>query len=511
MPKNSISDWKRVLADPETRKAYAESVREHDAAVGAFLEFDPERRLHPPITATGASGAQEAEAGAARGDRDFDAAVIDGMPFGVKDNIAVAGFKLTCGSRMLEDLVSPYTATAVRRLEAAGARVVGKTNLDEFGMGSSTDNSALGVTNNPHNHARVAGGSSGGSAAAVAADLVPFALGSDTGGSIRQPASFCGVYGLKPTYGTVSRYGLVAFASSLDVVSVLARELSVLKAAFAAMRGPDERDHSSIAPADIPAGELPTAEVRTIGVLRGLGRAEAGGGGAGGRPSGASDSGGSGGLDPAVAAAYERTVERLIAAGYEVKELELDTLKYVVPAYYTIATAEASANLARYNGVRYGLRPEMAENPEELVRSAREEGFGPEVKLRILLGTYVLRSGFQDQYYLRAQKIRTAIRNELSEVFGGVQALLTPTAPVLPFAHGESELSAFQQKLADRFTATANLAGIPAISVPGEQAEGLPIGMQLLAPAFGEARLFAVAERLAALDGRAENGAKNRE
>ncbi len=494
MSNTSVNDWKRILAAPETRKAYADEVRRLDAELGAFLEFDPERRLNPPVV--GVEGVP-AEA---------DGGLIEGMPFGVKDNIAVAGFRLTCGSRMLEELVSPYTATAVRRLEAAGARVVGKTNLDEFGMGSSTDNSALGVTNNPHDHARVAGGSSGGSAAAVAADLVPFALGSDPGGSIRQPASFCGVYGLKPTYGAVSRYGLVAFASSLDVVSVAARELAVMKAAFNAMRGRDERDHSSIAPEDLPPAERPSAELRTIGVLRGLGSAgKAGGGddraGAGGRADDNAGGGKADGLDPAVAAAYERTVERLKDAGYEVKEIELETLKYVVPAYYTIATAEASANLARYNGVRYGLRPEMAENPEELVRTARDQGFGPEVKLRILLGTYVLRSGFQDQYYLRAQKIRTAIRNELAEAFGGVQAILTPTTPVLPFAHGESELSAFQQKLADRFTATANLAGIPAISVPGEHSDGLPIGMQLLAPAFGEERLFAVAERLAALGG----------
>ncbi len=473
----TMSYWNRVLHDARRREAYTKFVRTQDAGLGAFLEFDPARRLDPPLAEHADPGdvsyagsvSRARSRGAAAGGETPESALA-GVPFAVKDNIAVAGFNLTCASRILEELQSPYTATAVRRMEAAGARVVGKTNLDEFGMGSSTDNSALGVTHNPYDHTRVAGGSSGGSAAAVAAGLVPVALGSDTGGSVRQPASFCGVYGLKPTYGAVSRYGLVAFASSLDVVGVCARELSPLQAVFNVIRGLDERDHTSQEPVSGPS-----AKVSVVGVLTGLQ-----------------------GLDPAVRAAYERTVEYLQGLGYALREVELSTLKYVVPAYYTIATAEASANLARYNGVRYGLRPERAENPDELVRIARDEGLGPEVKLRILLGTYVLRSGFQDQYYLRAQRIRTAIRNELARAFDNVQAILTPTVPVLPFAHGEGELTAFQQKLADIFTATASLAGIPALSVPCESTTGgLPVGMQLLAPAFAEERLFAVAGRLA--------------
>ncbi len=463
-----MSYWNRVLGAPHTREAYAAFVRAQDERLGAFLEFDPERRN------TADRGTED---GRGAGGHRRGVGLLAGLPVAVKDNIAVAGFRLTCGSRFLEALRCPYTATAVRRLEAAGARVVGKTNLDEFGMGSSTDNSALGVTNNPYDHARVAGGSSGGSAAAVAAGLVPLALGSDTGGSVRQPASFCGVYGFKPTYGAVSRYGLVAFASSLDVVGACARDLDTLEAAFAAMRGLDERDHSSLAPeADTGAGSaVPAggAEVRAVGVLTGLE-----------------------GLAPGVQAAYASTIAKLRGRGYELREISLNTLQYVVPAYYTIATAEASANLARYNGVRYGARPEMADNPDELVRTARDEGFGPEVKLRILLGTYVLRSGFQDQYYLRAQRIRTAIRNELNRAFEQVQVILTPTVPVLPFAHGEGELTAFEQKLADQFTATASLAGIPALSVPGEWADGLPVGMQLLAPAFAENRLWALGREL---------------
>ncbi len=453
-----------------TLEEYLEFVRGADRKTGAFLEIRAAPQADLPVAAD--------ESGTAGDPLPLP------LPVAVKDNIAVRGLHLTCGSRMLEGLISPYTATAVERLQRAGATVVGKTNLDEFGMGSSTENTPLGRTVNPWNHDLVAGGSSGGSAVAVAQQLVPVALGSDTGGSVRQPAAFCGVYGLKPTYGTVSRYGLVAYASSLEVIGVLGADIATVAQTYRVMRGLDEHDHSSV---DHPADSR--GAVRTIGVLRG-----------------------ELGLDPAVARNYAETERVLKGLGYRIKPVTLTTLEYVVPAYYTIASAEASANLARYNGVRYGYRPVYAENPEELVRKARSEAFGREVKTRILLGTYVLRSGFQDQYYTRAQKIRTLIRRELEEVYREVDVLLMPVFPVQAFpradaagepsaAHASSTagtaLDAFQQKVADRFTSTANLAAVPALTVPSGLENGLPVGMQLMGPAFSEERLFSVASALA--------------
>ena len=393
---------------------------------------------------------------------------LSGMQFGVKDNIAVEGMHLTCGSKMLKDFVSPYDATAVAKLKAAGAVCVGKTNLDEFGMGSSTDNSALAVTNNPWDLERVCGGSSGGSAAAVAAGLVPFALGTDTGGSIRQPASFCGVYGLKPTYGVVSRFGLVAYASSLEVCGVLAESVDTTRRVFEVIKGRDGSDQTSI------DHEPVSAETGTVAVLSG-----------------------DLGLKPEVEAAYKKAVEGLKKAGYSIIDVELPMLDYGIAAYYTIAMAEASANLARYNGVRYGHRSPAAEGFEDLVRKSRDEGFGDEVKLRILLGTYVLRSGFQDQYYTRAQKIRTAVRNEFDGVFEKAQLIMLPAFPTAAFKHGDQSLDQFQQKLADKFTVAANLAGMPAMSVPASVENGLPVGMQLMGPVFAEERIFQAAEKLA--------------
>jgi len=464
-----LTFWKNVLGN--SPDAYEKAVRARDAQIGAFLEFNPKTHL-----------------GDSRRDSELleKDSVLKGLPFGVKDNISVGGFRLTCGSRILENFTSPYHATAVQRLMNAGAVPVGKTNLDEFGMGSSTDNSALGKTTNPWNNDYVVGGSSGGSAAAVAAGLVPFALGSDTGGSVRQPASFCGVYGLKPTYGTVSRFGLVAYASSLDVIGVLSLDLDVLQAVYEVMSGADGFDQTSIDPQSMGAPDAATRDADSlgyrgktpcVGVLK---------------PDQLE-------LSPEVSETYQAALEQFRSLGYEIKEISLSMLEYVAPVYYTIATAEASANLARYNGVRYGLRPDYAENPDELVRLSRDQGFGPEVKLRILLGTYVLRSGFQDQYYLRAQKIRTAIRQDFEAAFGEVDMMLTPTFPRQAFRHGSDDMSPFEQKLADKFTASANLAGIPALSFPAGVRNGLPIGMQLLAPAFGEQRLLAAARDYATL------------
>ncbi len=453
------SYWKRVLSSDQLLAEYRAAVESRNQQLGALLEFDPARRVPSP-----ASDSQTATAESPLAD----------VPFVVKDNIAVAGFSLTCASRMLADFRSPYSATAVTRLQDAAARVVGKTNLDEFGMGSATENSALAQTHNPWDRSRVAGGSSGGSAVAVAAGMVPFALGSDTGGSIRQPAAFCGVYGLKPTYGAVSRYGLVAYASSLEGIGVLASDVDLTETVFRLIRAEDEMDHSSlVCPPELADADSSASTDLCIGVLAG-----------------------DLGLDSAVAEGYARSSEQLKKLGYRVTSVELPTLEWAVPAYYTIAAAEASANLARYNGIRYGLRPDYAENPEELVRAARDQGFGAEVKLRILLGTYVLRSGFQDQYYLRAQKVRTAIRNDLSRVFASVDVLCLPVFPTQPFAHGEAGLTPFQQKVADRFTTTANLAGVPALALPTGLENGLPLAVQVMAPAFHEHRLFQVARVL---------------
>lgn len=447
--------WSQCISDSPRRDAYAQYLREANARYGAFLSVLPAARW--PLRPADGSAAQQP---------------LAGVPIAVKDNIAVEGMPLTCASRVLEGFISPYSATAVERLQAAGGWVVGKTNLDEFGMGSSTDNSALGKTHNPWDVNRVAGGSSGGSAAAVAAGMVPIGIGSDTGGSVRQPAAFCGLYGLKPTYGAVSRYGLVAYASSLEVVGVVASSVAWLRAAYGAMRGFDPLDQTTAEATAQSASGAPTT--KRIAVLAG-----------------------NLGLSTAVQRSYDAMIERVRALGYAVEPVELTTLEYGVSAYYTIAAAEASANLARYNGVRYGYRPDYAENPEELMRKARSEAFGNEVKMRIVLGTYVLRSGFQDQYYTRAQKVRTLIRRELTALFERVDGLLLPVFPTQAFAHGAAEMDQFQQKLADRFTTTANLAAVPALAIPSSVEDGLPVGVQLMGAAFSEDRLLNLAAQLA--------------
>jgi aspartyl-tRNA(Asn)/glutamyl-tRNA(Gln) amidotransferase subunit A len=426
------------------RQKWLELVTKKDSDIGAFLEIsdNPE--------------------GQAKGK-------LAGVPFAVKDNIMVEGFNCTCGSKLLSNMNSPYNATAVRKLLNEGAVVAGKTNLDEFGMGSSTDNSGLQKTENPWKKGHVAGGSSGGSAAAVAAGYVPFALGSDTGGSVRQPASFCGVYGLKPSYGSVSRFGLVAYASSLEVIGVCAESVQMARSAFEIMRGLDVNDQTSV---DIPA-DYKQKEVKTIGILSG-----------------------DLGLDESVHEAYQEAIRRLEKLGYTINKVEMPVLEHVIPTYYTIAMAEASANLARFDGVRYGVRAADSKSPIELMQQSRDEGFGDEVKLRILCGTYVLRSGFQDQYYHRAQKIRTAIRNGFTKIFSGCDSILMPVSPVPAFKHNDDSMDQFQQKLADKFTVTANLAGIPALAFPVDVYNGLPVGMQLMAPQFGEDRLFSVCEKL---------------
>jgi aspartyl-tRNA(Asn)/glutamyl-tRNA(Gln) amidotransferase subunit A len=433
--------------------AYQNTIQEADREIGAFLSIDLDTGL----------SLREAHIQAQGG-------VLDGIPCAVKDNIAVEGMLLTCGSRMLEHYRSPYTASAVRRLLRQGAIIAGKTNLDEFGMGSGTENSALGTTVNPWDPTRVAGGSSGGSAAAVAAGMVPFALGSDTGGSIRQPANFCGVYGLKPTYGAVSRYGLVAYASSLECIGILADTPQRIAAVYECIRGLDEHDQST-REAPIPASEPP--ETGTIGVLT------------------AAD-----GLDDEVRRSYEQASEQFRSLGWKTEQVNIESFEYAVPSYYTIAAAEASANLARYTGVRYGYRDRQSRDIESMTRQTREYGFGEEVKLRILLGTYVLRSGFQDKYYIKAQKLRTKIQQDMSGVFSRFDMLMMPVFPTQAYPAGGG-LTPFQQKLADRFTITANLAGVPALSIPTGTANKLPLGIQLVGPHFGESVILRATEQYA--------------
>jgi aspartyl-tRNA(Asn)/glutamyl-tRNA(Gln) amidotransferase subunit A len=447
------SGWTQLTDNSRLRHEWAARVEELNNSINALIAFQPDATEAPP------SGAGP----------------LTGYPFVVKDNIAVADFGLTCGSNLLRDLHSPYTATAVAQLQQAGARVVGKANLDEFGMGSSGQHSVFGGVRNPWNPAMVSGGSSGGSAAAVASGMVPFALGSDTGGSVRQPASFCGVYGLKPTYGAVSRFGLVAYASSLDVIGVLADSVALARSVFAAMRGADDYDQSSMDPVPVDGGSAGASATPTIGI-----------------PRAALEN-----LDPAVADALAECESRLREIGCKTVDVELSTLRHVAAAYYVIATAEASANLARFDGIRYGSRGARdAGAADALVLGARSAGFGQEVKSRILVGTYVLRAGFQEQYYQRAQRIRTLVRRDVDRALRQTELLLLPTYPVPPFPVGSGGLDEFVQKQADAFTSVANLSGLPALAIPALVRDGLPIGMQLMAPAFGESQLFSVAEQL---------------
>ncbi len=397
-----------------------------------------------------------------------------GVPVVIKDNICIKGSRTTCGSRMLEDYVSPYSATVWEKLHQAGAVLIGKANMDEFAMGSSTENSAFGVTRNPWAQDRVPGGSSGGSAAAVAAGYCPFALGSDTGGSIRQPAAFCGVTGLKPTYGRVSRYGLVAFASSLDQIGPLTRSATDAALILSVIGGYDPKDSTSserpLEPelADLEA--VPELSRQVLAVPKAVTEV----------------------LPPELAEAFQATVEEFRALGHQIQEVDLPYLKEALSAYYVIAPAEASSNLARYDGLRYGFKPQGGgfDNTAELTAAARTQGFGSEVKRRIMLGTYTLSAGYYDAYYHRAQKVRTALRQAYESVLGECLAVLTPTAPGPAFRLGEKANDPVAMYLSDIFTVSANLTGLPALSLPCGFREGLPLGVQLMGAAFSEMDLL---------------------
>ena len=413
-------------------------------------------------------------------DRRMDAAppagALSGVPVAVKDNIVTTGLPTTCGSRILQGYVSPYEATAVRRLREAGAIVVGKTNLDEFGMGSSTEFSAFGPARNPLDPSRVPGGSSGGSAAAVAAGAVRVALGSETGGSVRQPAAYCGVVGVKPTYGRVSRFGLVAFASSLDQVGVFGRTVDDAALGLEVIAGHD--------PYDATAADLAVplyregARTRLDGVVVG-------------RPKEYFPDA----LDPRIRERCDAALDELRALGAEVRDVSLPHTELAIPVYYVIAPAEASSNLARFDGVRYGLRVE-GDGLRAMYEATRSQGFGPEVTRRILLGTYVLSAGYYDAYYRKAQAVRTLIAQDFARAFAaGVHVLFTPTTPTPAFAIG-STADPYEMYMNDIFTVTANLAGIPAMSLPIGLVGGLPVGGQLLARHFDEATMLGVAYAL---------------
>jgi aspartyl-tRNA(Asn)/glutamyl-tRNA(Gln) amidotransferase subunit A len=392
---------------------------------------------------------------------------LDGVPVALKDVLCTRGVRTTCASRILEHFVPPYDATVVARLEAAGAVALGKTNMDEFAMGSSTEHSAFQLTRNPWDLARVPGGSSGGSAAVVAADLAVASLGTDTGGSIRQPAAFCGVVGVKPTYGRVSRYGLIAFASSLDQIGPIARTVRDAAAVLQAIAGHDPLDATSV---DVP---VPDYVAGLEGGVRGL-------------RIGIPDEYFAAGIDPEVEAAVRTAIDVLAAEGAVPERIGLPTTDYALAVYYLVAPAEASSNLARYDGVKYGLRERGARDLVEMSSRTRAAGFGTEVKRRIMLGTYALSAGYYDAYYGRAQRVRTLVRQDFERAFASVDLIVAPTTPNVAFEHGEKE-DPLSMYLNDAFTVPASLAGLPAVSVRcGFTASGLPIGLQIIGRAFDE-------------------------
>ncbi len=466
MQGSTYAQARRALENDETCckelvSSYLGRIEEKNPALNAFLRVDAEQALE--------------RAGQLDNERSKgEYRPLTGMVVGVKDVICRKGQLVTCGSKMLSKFKSLYTATAIHRLEEAGAVVIGATNCDEFAMGSSNERSHFGPVANPHDHSRVPGGSSGGSAAAVASGLCHVALGTDTGGSIRQPAAFCGVVGLKPTYGRVSRFGLVAYASSFDCIGPLANSVSDTSLVLAVISGVDPRDATSV---DSEPFDNPTSAHEAIKGLRvGIPKEYLGEG-----------------LDDSIRQGVSRTADRLRNLGADVLDVSLPMTEYGIAAYYVLVTAEASSNLARYDGIRYGYRAE-ARSLVEMYERSRSEGFGDEVKRRIMLGTYVLSAGYYEAYYERAQRVRRLIQEDFERVFSDVDVLLTPTTPTTAFKLSEKIDDPLQMYLNDVYTVTANLAGIPAISVPIQtDSTDLPMGAQVLAPAFGENLLVKVA------------------
>lgn len=469
---NATADWtvgsirssleKKTVSARELTDEFFRRIGTHNPELNAYLALSPERAY---------AQADRVDALVAEGK---PLPPLAGVPVAVKDVISTAGVITTCGSRILQNYAPPYDATAVCRLEQAGAILLGKTNCDEFAMGSSNENSAYGPVRNPLAPDRVPGGSSGGSAAAVAAGLAVLALGTDTGGSIRQPGALCGIPALMPTYGRVSRYGLIAFASSLDRIGPFARTVGDIAAAMTVLAGEDPNDATA---ARVPVPDY-TAELnRPVKGLRlGIPKEYFGAG-----------------MDPFVRQRVEAAIERCREMGCETVELSMPHTDYAIATYYLIATAEASSNLARYDGVRYGLRI-PSDTLAQMYRQSRGRGFGPEVKRRIMLGTYALSAGYYEAYYLRAQKVRSLIARDFSEAFARVDLILTPTSPVPAFRLGERTTDPLQMYLADIYTVTGSLAGVPGISVPcGKTPDGLPVGLQIFGPHFQEERVLQLA------------------
>ncbi|HUJ17780.1 MAG TPA: Asp-tRNA(Asn)/Glu-tRNA(Gln) amidotransferase subunit GatA [Nitrospirota bacterium] len=457
----TIHELHEMLKKGETTSAaITESVLSRIASV--------DDRVKAYITVT----AEEARAHAAAADKRMKAGVVasplQGIPIAVKDNMCTAGIKTTCASKILGNFVPPYDATVVARLKEAGAVLCGKPNMDEFAMGSSTENSGFFITKNPWDLARIPGGSSGGSAAATAADECIGSLGSDTGGSIRQPAACCGVVGLKPTYGRVSRYGLVAFASSLDQIGPITKDVSDTAILMNVIAGHDPKDSTS---ADIAKPDFTKALKRDVkGLKVGLPREYF-----------------IDGMDPEVERAVRQAVKTLESLGAAIVDVSLPNTRYAVATYYILATSEASSNLARYDGVKYGYRAASPKDLLDMYKRSRDEGFGPEVKRRIMLGTYALSAGYYDAYYKKGQQVRTLIKHDFDEAFKTVDVIATPTAPTAAFKIGEKSADPLQMYLSDIFTISVNLAGIPGISIPcGFTSANLPIGLQILGKHFDE-------------------------
>ena len=446
----------KELTVTEITKAYIDRINEKEPQVEAF------------VTTLTSEAEEQAKGIQTKIDNGEITNKLAGIPIGIKDNICTKGIKTTCSSKILESFVSPYDATVMEKINEENMINLGKLNMDEFAMGSSTENSAFKTTKNPWDLSKVPGGSSGGSAAAVATNMVPWALGSDTGGSIRQPASLCGVVGLKPTYGLVSRYGLIAYASSLDQIGPITKDVTDSAMLLNIIAGHDERDTTSV---DIPKKDYVKALTGNIkGLKIGVPKEFFGEG-----------------INEEVKKSIFETVEKYKELGAEVEEFSLDIAKYSLATYYIIACAEASSNLGRFDGIRYTYRSPNATNIDEIFKKSRSEGFGAEVKRRIILGTYVLSSGYYDAYYKKAQKVRTMIMNEFNKAFEKYDVILTPTSPVTAFEIGEKSNNPLEMYMADICTVSVNVAGLPAISIPcGVDSKGMPIGMQLIGNKFQE-------------------------
>ena len=456
----------KELSVTEITKAYTNRIEEKEKDVQAFVTT---------LTEEANKKAQEVEAKINNGEITGEFA---GIPIGIKDNICTKGVKTTCSSKMLENFVSPYDATVMDKLNSENLINLGKLNMDEFAMGGSTEYSYFKKTRNPWNLNKVPGGSSGGSAAAVAARMVPWALGSDTGGSIRQPASFCGVVGLKPTYGLVSRYGLVAFASSLDQIGPITKDVRDCATLLNLIAGHDEKDTTSI---EVEKKDYTKALKNDVKGLKIAVPKEFFGEG----------------INAEVKATLEKAIETYKELGAEVEEISLDVAQYSLATYYIIACAEASSNLGRFDGIRYTYRTPEFKNLRDLYKKSRSEGFGPEVKRRIMLGTYVLSSGYYDAYYKKAQQVRTLVMNEFNKVFEKYDVILTPTSPTVAFDIGSKSNNPLEMYLADICTVSVNIAGLPGISIPvGVDKEGMPIGMQLIGNRFQEETILNAAYTL---------------